>query len=334
MSLSVISGFVLDQGGEPDAISINGNTGGNTHDIIVDHVSIAWGTDSALDFYRGAYNVTVQWSILAESLDPSKLMIIGKYDTRDITVHHNLFAHAVQRAPRVHGDGPFDFVNNVVHNLGSVPSQISTTDNPPKINYIGNYFQDGPLAGSASYAIKVSGAAEVYIEGNDVSNAVINNTGVLIGSPHSTPSVNSTSATQARSDVLNFSGDNKRVDCEGSWVTRYSSSGGRDSIDERIVQSVRDDTGPTSSINIVSDPSEVGGYPPIASSPGCADSDGDGMPDAFEDRYGLNKTSSSDVNEDPDGDGYLNIEEYLNGNTTPPPPDTIPKAPTDLRFIP
>ncbi len=37
------------------------------------------------------------------------------------------------------------------------------------------------------------------------------------------------------------------------------------------------------------------------------------MPDEFEIRYGLNPNDPSDNRGDPDGDRYLNIEEYVNG---------------------
>jgi hypothetical protein len=43
------------------------------------------------------------------------------------------------------------------------------------------------------------------------------------------------------------------------------------------------------------------------------DSDHDGMPDAWEKQYGLNPNDPSDGVKDMNGDGYTNVEKYLNG---------------------
>ncbi len=39
----------------------------------------------------------------------------------------------------------------------------------------------------------------------------------------------------------------------------------------------------------------------------------DGMPDDFENLYGFDPANPTDGPEDANGDGYTNIEEYLNG---------------------
>ena len=43
------------------------------------------------------------------------------------------------------------------------------------------------------------------------------------------------------------------------------------------------------------------------------DTDGDGMPDVWEVRYGLNPNDPGDAVKDCNGDGYTNIEKYING---------------------
>ena len=43
------------------------------------------------------------------------------------------------------------------------------------------------------------------------------------------------------------------------------------------------------------------------------DSDNDGMPDWWEEKYGLNPGDPSDANQDLDGDGYTNLQEYKMG---------------------
>ncbi|MBO5768392.1 MAG: polysaccharide lyase, partial [Bacteroidales bacterium] len=63
---------------------------------------------------------------------------------------------------------------------------------------------------------------------------------------------------------------------------------------------------------IITDVSQVGGYPEYKGKP-YKDSDLDGMPDAWEKKYGLNPKDASDAVKDCNGDGYTNIEKYING---------------------
>ena len=65
-------------------------------------------------------------------------------------------------------------------------------------------------------------------------------------------------------------------------------------------------------LGIITDISQVGGYPEYKGK-AYKDSDKDGMPDAWEKKYGLNPNDASDANGDINGDGYTNIEKYING---------------------
>jgi hypothetical protein len=55
-----------------------------------------------------------------------------------------------------------------------------------------------------------------------------------------------------------------------------------------------------------------GGYGTLAGGTPPVDTDRDGMPDAWEIRYGLHPNDPSDANGDFDHTGYTNIEKYIN----------------------
>ncbi|MFI1745639.1 polysaccharide lyase [Thalassobellus sediminis] len=63
---------------------------------------------------------------------------------------------------------------------------------------------------------------------------------------------------------------------------------------------------------IITDIAQVGGYPEYKGTP-YVDTDNDGMPDFWEEKYGLNPNDASDAKTDLNKDGYTNIEEYING---------------------
>ena len=113
----------------------------------------------------------------------------------------------------------------------------------------------------------------------------------------------------------------------------------RDAVDERVIKMVRTGTvtakpdvaglaeelhavgysdsvieGITAMVSkgIISNIEQVGGYPAYEGMP-YPDADGDGMPDAWETKYGLNPYHSLDASGDLNGDGYTNIEDFLNG---------------------
>jgi len=80
----------------------------------------------------------------------------------------------------------------------------------------------------------------------------------------------------------------------------------RDAVDARIVHQITTGTG-----RIINSQTEVGGWPQLKPAPPPRDTDEDGMPDEWETKHGLNP-NANDNSSDHDGDGYTNIEEYLN----------------------
>ena len=111
-------------------------------------------------------------------------------------------------------------------------------------------------------------------------------------------------ALQALEDVLNDVGCN---------LPR------QDEHDRRVIEEVRTKTttyrgSKTSLPGIPDSQVDVGGWEdyPEVHRPKDWDSDGDGMPDAWEEGRGLDRADPNDGRRDADADGYTNLEEYLN----------------------
>src|SRR5262245_20501459 len=68
------------------------------HDVIVDHCSVSWGSDTQLDWY-GSYldRATFQWNVIGECFMGQH--IGGNRAPRNITLHHNLYANLGSRTP-------------------------------------------------------------------------------------------------------------------------------------------------------------------------------------------------------------------------------------------
>ena len=85
----------------------------------------------------------------------------------------------------------------------------------------------------------------------------------------------------------------------------------RDTVDLRAVSDAK--TGKTAYRNgVVNSQDQVGGWPELKSAAAQADTDHDGIPDRWESEHGLNPNDPSDGNKDLSGDGYTNLEKYLN----------------------
>lgn len=350
-------------GGENHAVQIAKNNSTSNYNIIFDHCSFSWGVDSVWETWYQSHNVILQWSLATEGLDcsthskgcHSKGVMIGGYKlgesssqkgSYDVTLHHNLMAHNGERTPLMQFCGNGQVINNVTYNpywtfshqeINCIDSAAVST-----VNWIGNFHKKGPDSTSNS-DLKVrrtggTSTGRAYVQGNigpsrtnsslPDSNWVDASTSDMIASaPVSAPSVttdscNSTTSCEAADKVLADAGNSKGINCNGNWYDR------RDSIDTRVINDVKNGTG-----RIIDDPSEVGGWANISGGTACDDSDHDGMPNEWETARGLDP-NLNDSALDRDGDGYTNIEEYINGAGTytgptfTPVPTTPATSPT------
>jgi hypothetical protein len=101
-----------------------------------------------------------------------------------------------------------------------------------------------------------------------------------------------------------------------------------DDHDKRVIEESRKGTttykgSKTGLAGIPDAQTDVGGWEdyPEVKRPADWDTDGDGIPGAWEKQHGLNPDNPADGAADTNGDGYTNLEEYLNwlaaGNTLP-----------------
>jgi pectate lyase len=332
--------------GRPEGGQGSDNIGGNPEgQIVVDHCSASWGMDENLSLYRymkrmpdgreiklPAMNVTVQWCISSEALNARNHAFGGTWGGQDSTFHHNLFACNTGRNPSIGMSGEFDYRNNVLFNWRH--RTMDGGDETSLINVINNYYKPGPatnpdmrstiariesrnmyspgnrFAPGNWYPNTQVRPGKWYVAGNIVegdAEVTANNWKGMRGpeelarvhTPFEGWPVNQQTALEAFESVLAKA---------GATLPR------RDAVDIRIAQMVRSGQVITGK-GIVNDPKEVGGYPNFSFSPDQvpADTDHDGMPDAWEKTHGLNPEDSADGRTDADKDGYTNVEEFLNG---------------------
>jgi hypothetical protein len=103
--------------------------------------------------------------------------------------------------------------------------------------------------------------------------------------------VTTQNAQEAYESVLDSAGASKR----------------RDSVDARVVDSVRQRTG-----RIINSQKDVGGWPQVSAAKPPIDTDGDGIPDRWERQHHLNPRNAADATTHQNPEGYSAIEEYLN----------------------
>ena len=276
----------------------------------------------------------------------------GIWGGKNASFHHNMLANHDNRTPRFDHPqvyenpysptrrGNVDHRNNVIYNWGDGSGCYGGNDG--FINLVGNYYKNGPASSDRKFFIEADGPYKqsdntyaryeypyLYLSGNkhakydDITkdNAAgvywkvedkytgepVSHEGHVVSSPlvikgrdGADAYVTTHTADQAFIAVLNHAGASVR----------------RDDVDGRAV---RDASSGTSTVGkgIIDKPEDVGGWPNYSATDEekakVTDTDGDGIPDWFEQAAGLNKDSDSDgATKTLDKNGrYTNLEMYL-----------------------
>jgi hypothetical protein len=309
---------------------------------IIDHVSVSWFSDEGISATDAVNNTTVQYATIGEGLNYNGHSFGSIINTQNgnapLAFHHNLYAHNKSRNPRLGsetGTGAVtNFYNNVVYdwsgNAGySALNADTSAQEPSRTNFINNFYMRGAANGSTIFS-SAGNATQIYQAGNlydsnkdgDYNDGVavtwsnFSGTETQLATPLTVAGGVIDSATVGRDRVLAYGGAN--------WWDRSA-------IDARIIGSVSTGAGnlvntvPTAEWNSVV-------TAPMISRPAGWDTDGDGMPDGWEAKHGLDPQTAAH-NGDFDADGYTDLEEYLNGVAEWPAPQPIVfNAATNNRF--
>lgn len=290
-----------------------------TERVILDHLSLAWANDEMIDIIHSS-EVSVQWSTIEES-DPTghakgvphNYAILSAYPgSGNISIHHNLFAHHSRRLPAISPqvkDKPDDFRNNVVYNFRDGLSHEGHEPKAP-INVIGNYYKRGPNS-TLIHPFQFDATGQYYLSDNYFDGfGVVDdprradsarlpfwirnvNAGTVLPRPVPVARITTHTAQEAFPLVLAQAGARPR-----------------DQITLRTLSEVRDGSGKWGR-NAPANPSNTWFLESLGKEKLGQDTDGDGMPDRWERRHGLNPKNSRDHSRVMPS-GYTAIEDYLN----------------------
>ncbi|WP_317175563.1 T9SS type A sorting domain-containing protein [Pontibacter beigongshangensis] len=326
--------------------------------IIIDHCSMSWSTDECVSLYANE-NTTLQWCLIAESLRNSAHAkgahgYGGVWGGRYASFHHNLLAHHDSRNPRLGEEAGKAFAltdltdvrNNIIFNWGGNSMYGGEAMN---VNIVNNYYKPGPATSKGERIISIdknkNQGTEVYdrwgkffIDGNFVegSTRATNDNwtyGVynqFHGSYGTVPEADKQAMRMSAPHPIE--GNVTTHTAQEAYELVLEKTGAslvRDAVDLRIIENVRNKTFTANGSNgstkgIIDSQNDVGGWPELQSLPAPADTDRDGMPDAWETEHSLDPNNPADRNGDFNGDGYTNLEKYLHaivaaGTTTSSP---------------
>lgn len=350
---NVIIRYIRFRMGDETKINDDAVGGIRQHNIIIDHCSMSWSTDECASFYANTDFTMqwclITESLRHSVHEKGSHGYGGIWGGRNASFHHNLLSCHDSRNPRF--DHPFlyndqypeseyrgvvDFRNNVVYNWGA---NNCYGGEGGQFNMVNNYYKPGPASkAKTNYFINTYGLCKdlkgdgqihdfghpaLYISGNyfegnpnninrDNRKGIYPAKGGTAGKELIKPLLingkeaghtTTHSAEKAFEKVLNYAGANLF----------------RDDVDFRAVKDAKNGTatiqdgGNGSRNGFLDTQSAVGGWQVYKALPAPLDSDGDGIPDEWEDIHKLDKYNAEDGTLVPKGGiGYTNVEIYLN----------------------
>lgn len=317
--------------------------GGNRRKhIIIDHCSMSWSTDELFTVYDGD-STTLQWNLISEPLNYSYHFEKGDTDYerhgyggiwggKNLSAHHNLFAHCISRNPRFNGirsgvvSERVDYVNNAIYNWGG---NTVYGGEGGEYNVIGNFYKPGPNTAKS-------------VRSRVVNPSIQENPRIGLGSFYVSGNYLFESKEVTRDNMLGVHFDKKateeeqKASIQGKIIGQLSvpvqsaeeafkcmlqcvgaSFPTRDAVDQRIISEVKEGKGqiidvqggfPHGTAYEIS----KSAWPQLKSKPAPVDSDNDGMPDEWEKKNGLNPADPKDASLFTLDKGYSNIEVYIN----------------------
>jgi len=342
----------LANGSDPisrDGIQIySPNADSEAYNVIIDHCSVSWGVDENISTWTGTHDITIQRSISSEGLydsihpdtsgvetRPHSMGALLGQDGYNLSFHHNLMAHNRDRNPKISGIINAEVVNNVIYDWIWGPTKISEHKNI--VHILNNYYKQGSDSRNREIHFDYltnHPETKIYVSGNYVDPILTRANDIESGDERCSSSINDIIVHNApgwcdpvppdfRALTEQFLSPLKSVQtAQDAYLSVLADVGAtipvRDSVDLRIIDEVLNRTGSMIDSQADRDPDPSCkpqdpdcGWPTYGKGTPLPDTDNDGMPDSWEIAQGLN-LNIDDSALDSNGDGYTNIENYIN----------------------
>ena len=280
-----------------------GSTGSpDASNMIFDHCSFEFGQWDTVDAVDTS-NVTVQNCIIA---DPINQQFGGHVEGANFTWYQDIWANAHNRQPLAKADT--QYIQNVCYNYQAAYTTANTGGSFLH-DLVNNYWITGPgTSNPGDLFYQIDSNQSMYSAGNLLDS---NKDGKLNGSTTapqgvivlSSPWASTTNALTTLSAANAYAND---VAFSGALPT--------DQVDALVISQVTSlgASGPGGGLYTSQSQTGLGnsGYGNISGDTAPTDTDGDGLPDYWEDAVSGNATGENPTTIN--SDGYSNLEEYLN----------------------